>query len=178
MKTEADEKRLEDWMPKHRRLRLINQWKDGYMATLQLPDDTFEWVKLPDEIKLTLPEFQKYKGTGLESFYCADREATDNKVLRGLGDGLHEQMTEFTPQISLGVVNHSRNHFEWGYNGPGPAQLAFAILFDIFNDPELAKTHYQDFKTRFIANLPIEKWKISVEDVKQWIKNKEAGRLL
>src|SRR6266568_7831329 len=59
---------------------------------------------------------------------------------------------------SLQHVNHSPTGFCWGYGGSGPAQAAFAILYDYLNfDLERARSLYQDFKFKVVANLPMDK---------------------
>lgn len=53
------------------------------------------------------------------------------------------------------ICNHSPDGFEWGYGGSGPAQLAFAILYNYFDGNEkLVWPLYQDFKWAYIATLP------------------------
>ena len=48
--------------------------------------------------------------------------------------------------------NHSPNGFAWGYGGSGPAQLALAMLADLFGD-ETALEEYQAFKFDVVADL-------------------------
>jgi len=48
--------------------------------------------------------------------------------------------------------NHSPNGFAWGYDGSGPAQLALAMLADLFGD-ETALEEYQAFKFDVVADL-------------------------
>ena len=52
------------------------------------------------------------------------------------------------------VYNHSPDGFNWSYNGSGPAQLALAILVDLFGNHEEALAVYQQFKEQVIAQLP------------------------
>lgn len=79
--------------------------------------------------------------------------------------------TELDPCFEY--VNHSPDGFEWGYEGSGPAQLAFAIVFDhlCFNmkfTTEDAKREtfrlYQDFKRRVVAHLG-DQWRLTKEKV-------------
>jgi hypothetical protein len=58
------------------------------------------------------------------------------------------------------LINHSPDGFMWGYNGSGPAQCSFMILFTYFTKVKgyakaeaLRKTHalYQDFKFGIIS---------------------------
>ncbi len=51
------------------------------------------------------------------------------------------------------VWNHSPDGFNWNYSGSGPAQLALAILLELF-PKEIAVSNHQDFKFKFIAGLP------------------------
>lgn len=58
-----------------------------------------------------------------------------------------------TPERSLKLRNHSPTGFNWGYDGSGPAQLALAVMLELF-DKETALKHYQDFKFVLIGSLP------------------------
>ena len=55
--------------------------------------------------------------------------------------------------LRLDLFNHSPTGFEWGYGGSGPAQLALAILVDVFGDKTLAVKLHQTFKFRVIGAL-------------------------
>jgi|SRR5579864_1009669 len=52
------------------------------------------------------------------------------------------------------LVDHSPDGLSWGYSGSGAAQLAVAILMEIFNDWERVQPIYQRFMDCFIAKLP------------------------
>jgi hypothetical protein len=62
---------------------------------------------------------------------------------------------ELSPAKSLKVRNHSPSGFNWGYGGSGPAQLALAILLDLYPErgTEWAERHHQAFKFKVIAGL-------------------------
>jgi len=60
---------------------------------------------------------------------------------------------EIFPRRSQEIRNHSPDGFAWGYGGSGPAQLALAILLELFPQ-DVAEAHYQDFKFQVIAALP------------------------
>jgi hypothetical protein len=55
--------------------------------------------------------------------------------------------------LRLDLANHSPTGFEWGYGGSGPAQLALAILADVFRNDQLAVRLHQRFKWDAIATL-------------------------
>jgi hypothetical protein len=44
-----------------------------------------------------------------------------------------------------------RREVAWGYGGSGPAQLALALLADVFDDDGLDLRYHQDFKWKVIA---------------------------
>jgi len=60
---------------------------------------------------------------------------------------------ELSPKRSLKIWRHSPDGFNWGYHGSGPAQLALAILLELFSR-EFAIDHYQQFKRDVISTLP------------------------
>jgi len=68
------------------------------------------------------------------------------------------------------LKNHSPSGFEWGYNGSGPSQLAFALVYDITQDEELTLQLYQEFKRKVIAALPPDKWTLSSNEIKEHLR--------
>jgi hypothetical protein len=54
------------------------------------------------------------------------------------------------PNESQKHYNHSPDGFNWGYGGSGPAQLALAIMLKLTGKAD----GYQEFKWKYIANLP------------------------
>lgn len=60
---------------------------------------------------------------------------------------------ELFPGPSQKIFNHSPDGFNWGYGGSGPAQLALAVLLEIY-DEQFALQNHQSFKWEYIANLP------------------------
>lgn len=80
---------------------------------------------------------------------------------------------EIDPKRSQDVYNHSPDGFNWGYGGSGPAQLALAILLE-FSDEDTAKRLYQDFKWKFVAELPRRDFALPGKKVKRWIKEKKG----
>lgn len=65
---------------------------------------------------------------------------------------------ELNLRRSLAFVRHSPDGFEYGYAGSGPAQLAFAILYQACG-LDFAHDNYQQFKWDFVS-----KWKEDVVD--------------
>ena len=92
------------------------------------------------------------------------------------------------------IVRHSPDGFNWGYGGSGPADLALSILtdylvgianlFSLSENPRdkpieikraelIADAYYQEFKWKFIANLPIgQDWEIKSSEIAEFIFNK------
>lgn len=71
--------------------------------------------------------------------------------------------------VMLDHVNHSPDGFAWGYGGSGPAQLAYAILFDVTNDADKSQQFYQDYKWAVVARLPRKPWTITAASVNEWL---------
>ncbi|HYL15142.1 MAG TPA: DUF6166 domain-containing protein [Terriglobales bacterium] len=68
------------------------------------------------------------------------------------------------------IVNHSPTGIAWGYGGSGPAQCAFAILMDYFEDEERARALYQQFKFAVIARFaPNSDWTLNGRQVEHAI---------
>lgn len=65
------------------------------------------------------------------------------------------------------LVNHSPDGFNWGYGGSGPAQLALAILADLFGD-KIATSYYQRFKWDVISKLPVD-WQLKETFIRNWM---------
>lgn len=95
---------------------------------------------------------------------------------------LHRGMR--TLEMHLEIVNHSPDGFQWGYGGSGPAQLAFAILYDMFRGSVMGTTQemrdaqaqrlackmYQDFKWDYIAILRRDHpWEFTESQIQQWV---------
>jgi Family of unknown function (DUF6166) len=54
--------------------------------------------------------------------------------------------------------------FEWSYEGPEPAQLAFALLYDHLGDAAVARDLHQALMERMVANFDNE-WELSGDDL-------------
>lgn len=62
------------------------------------------------------------------------------------------------------LSDHSAT-FGWGYQGPGPAQLALALLADYLDDDDLAVALHKEFARSFIAHLDGNIWLISADQL-------------
>ena len=72
--------------------------------------------------------------------------------------------------------NHSPDGFEYGYGGSGPAQLALALLADVFDD-YTALNFYQQFKREEIATLDQrEDFTLTEVEIKKWLAAELAVR--
>lgn len=58
----------------------------------------------------------------------------------------------------------SKNGFEWSYEGPEPAQLAFAILVDHLDDPQRAAALHEAFMREIVANFD-NTWELTSADI-------------
>ena len=68
---------------------------------------------------------------------------------------------------SLRVRRHSPDGFNWGYSGSGPAQLALAILLDLYPEKgdDWAHRIHQRFKFSVIAKLSEDTWTLTTDDI-------------
>lgn len=62
------------------------------------------------------------------------------------------------------VQTYTKTGFEWTYSGPGPKQLAFAILFDHFNDADQARELTVGFMQEIVSNLAND-WVLTSVDI-------------
>jgi hypothetical protein len=58
----------------------------------------------------------------------------------------------------------SKNGFEWSYEGPEPAQLAFAILMDHLGDASKATALHEVFMREIVANFD-NTWEMTSADI-------------
>ncbi len=58
----------------------------------------------------------------------------------------------------------SKNGFEWSYEGPEPAQLAFALLVDHLADPQRAEALHEAFMREIVANFD-NTWELTSADI-------------
>ena len=89
-------------------------------------------------------------------------------------EGRRFRVRALRPDRSLKLLEHSRDGFEWGYAGSGPAQLALAILLDYMACPQIALRFHQEFKSRFIAQLPQRRWEIQGAQIRDFVASELA----
>ncbi|MCY3553711.1 MAG: DUF6166 domain-containing protein [Gemmatimonadetes bacterium] len=78
--------------------------------------------------------------------------------------------TQYELPLRLDLRNHSPTGFEWGYGGSGPSQLALAMLA-YATDDHTALDLYQMFKQACVGRLPASRWKVRIDDVRNWAKD-------
>ena len=99
------------------------------------------------------------------------------------------------PPVSIEELTHYPSHsptgFEWGYQGSGPADLAFSILahyfkeeYEVVNytrqavDPAKVRALeiYVPFKNLIIANLPANEWALTETAVRRAVQRIDIAR--
>lgn len=68
------------------------------------------------------------------------------------------------------LFSQSKDGFDWGYNGSGPLQLAFSILYQL-SDETFAKENASKFSAQVVRTLESRDWILNATDVLTWIKN-------
>ena len=63
-----------------------------------------------------------------------------------------------------GVVEFTKNGFEWSYEGPEPRQLALALLLDHLGNKDKAKAQVEPFMQAVVANFGNE-WEMNSTDI-------------
>jgi len=58
----------------------------------------------------------------------------------------------------------SKTGFEWTFEGPGPAQLALALLADHLDNDGEALARYEDFMREVVAHLD-NAWRLTSDDI-------------
>ena len=104
------------------------------------------------------------KDTKQGKIYKGDGK-TQHVIVQVMNDGQTER--EYTLPFYLEVVNHSPDGFHWGYNGSAPAQLAAAILMDLYGKSDW----YMQFKFDVISRLEMDKdFTISEDLIRNYMK--------
>lgn len=110
--------------------------------------------------------------------YHGLRTSTGCEVIIEYGnEGSYSQrILDINPSLKL--RNHSPTGFEWGYGGSGPAQLALALLYDVTKDRRESLEWYQRFKVDKIMHLPHECWKMTSQEIIDWLQNAQVKELM
>jgi Family of unknown function (DUF6166) len=70
-----------------------------------------------------------------------------------------EPLSPYYDQLKL-----TEHGFEWSYEGPEPAQLAFALLYNHLGDAAVAKQLHKALMERVVANFDNE-WELTSGDI-------------
>jgi hypothetical protein len=92
----------------------------------------------------------------------APGQAGPGTVMRTFADGKADDLP-----LCRDLVDHSPDGFQWGYAGSGPAQLAFALVYDATGDERLTRQVYQDFKREIVVTLP-DQWRLEAENIAEF----------
>ena len=106
--------------------------------------------------------------TTTKKIYFGDRQAMSVYVAVSGPGGL-------TRQELVHVVRHSPTGFEWGYEGSGPLDLAYAILAD-FGSDRLAETAYRGFAATVVTRLPHRGWSVTEVEVANYLASLLGGK--
>jgi hypothetical protein len=89
----------------------------------------------------------------------------DGATFRGFRNdlGTHVEVDGRPLHSHRSWYDHS-DRFDWGYNGSGPAQLALAILGEVYRKKSLALNYHEEFKRRVVAKFPAE-WTCTEREV-------------
>ncbi len=108
--------------------------------------------------------------------YIGGITKNDEEYVQVVSSNEFGQILDKQLPLHLDQYNVSPTGFSWGYEGSGPAQLAFCILYDFTGDLELAKRYAQTFKRTYIANLTIgENWSLQGDVLERVIQSWEKG---
>lgn len=79
------------------------------------------------------------------------------------------------------------SHFEWGYEGNGPMNLAVSLLADHFGEKPTTQQldqatcrigrYFRAFMLYACVNFPNEEWTMSSTQIDAWIQRADAKRL-
>ena len=90
-------------------------------------------------------------------------------VPQGMGtrqEGIYVEVNGQPLKTYHRIWRHSEG-FEWGYQGSGPAQLAVALVMEVYGDEELVKIVHQEVKRQLVAKLPERWWMIHESQVRE-----------
>jgi hypothetical protein len=102
------------------------------------------------------------QSSGRAAVFVEERHEDGLVVMKGLD-----------PRPIQAVWNHSPDGFEWGYFGSGPAQLALAILYDVYvrremgtkQAAEVALEYHHEFKDQYVAKFKPEGFRLPISAI-------------
>lgn len=92
------------------------------------------------------------------------------------GRGINGQVAFDGQPLNPGFnfCNHSPAGYSWGYEGSGPAQLAFALAMHRLQDVTRAQRIYQKLKLEIVARLPFRRdWSLTIAELDEGIRRAE-----
>jgi hypothetical protein len=74
------------------------------------------------------------------------------------------------------IMRHSTKleHWQWGFDGAAPADLALSILTEEVG-AELAERHHMRYMRQVVARLPRRGFEISARSVREWVEFQERA---
>ena len=69
---------------------------------------------------------------------------------------------ELSPEFCKSIYDHLSKGFDWGNPGPGTAQLALTILFELTDDKRISMILHHVFKNEILMRLPALDFEIVV----------------
>lgn len=73
----------------------------------------------------------------------------------------------------VNIFENPLQHFEWGYKGVLPTNLAFSVLYDFFDVPydyipnQMMWEIIREFRDNVLANKPLDTWEIKESDIEE-----------
>lgn len=81
------------------------------------------------------------------------------------------------PPRKLDLARHSLDDLEWATDGTAPLQLAIAILSDATGNRRIALGYYRDFAREVVRELPWQEWRLTGEEIHEWLSRKAVAEL-
>ncbi len=104
-----------------------------------------------------------------QKIYTGFREVP--RLVGNREDGYRREFRQFVVEVNGKILDprydlakHSSEGFAWGHNGPGAAQLAFAILCDCLG-ADAAKQYYWAYKERVLPRLTYDTWSLTEGEI-------------
>jgi hypothetical protein len=92
-------------------------------------------------------------------------------------DGIQVTVDGAPLPTNAAALQRSDRGFEWSYEGPEPARLAFALLYDHLGDISAAAALEERFMRQVVANLDNE-WEMTSSDLDAAIASLLSGEAM